>query len=76
LLDGVDIKKLNIQWLRSIIGIVSQEPVFFNYSIAENIADGNKTQASIEQIVESAKLAKISNKIESLPQVCIYFIFL
>lgn len=76
LLDGVDIKKLNIQWLRSIIGIVSQEPVLFNYSIAENIADGNKTQASIKQIVESAKLANISNKIESLPQVCIYFIFL
>ncbi len=63
LLDGVDIKKLNIQWLRSIIGIVSQEPVLFNYSIAENIADGNKTQASIEKIVESAKLANISNKI-------------
>lgn len=41
LLDGVDTKELNIQWLRSIIGIVSQEPVLFNYSIAENIADGN-----------------------------------
>ncbi len=40
LFDGVDIRKLNIQWLRSQIGIVSQEPVLFNYSIKENIENG------------------------------------
>lgn len=34
LLDGVDIRKLNIQWLRSQIGLVSQEPVLFNYRLA------------------------------------------
>ena len=41
LLDGIDIKKFNIQWLRSQIGIVSQEPILFNYSIKENIANGD-----------------------------------
>lgn len=39
-LDGVDIRQLNIQWLRSKIGIVSQEPVLFNMSILENIKYG------------------------------------
>lgn len=39
-LDGVDIRELNIQWLRSKIGIVSQEPVLFNLSILENIKYG------------------------------------
>lgn len=39
-LDGVDIRSLNIQWLRSKIGIVSQEPVLFNISILENIKYG------------------------------------
>ena len=36
-LEGVDIRDLNIAWLRSQIGIVSQEPVLFDASIAENI---------------------------------------
>ncbi len=40
LLDGIDIRKFNIQWLRSQIGIVSQEPILFNYSIKENIPAG------------------------------------
>lgn len=39
-LDGVDIRQLNIQWLRSKIGIVSQEPVLFDLSIKENISYG------------------------------------
>lgn len=40
LLDGFDIRELNIQWLRSNIGFVSQEPVLFNLSIKENILYG------------------------------------
>ncbi|CAF4243701.1 unnamed protein product, partial [Adineta steineri] len=36
LLDGVDIRKLNLQWLRSRLGVVSQEPVLFDLTIAEN----------------------------------------
>lgn len=47
LLDGVDIKKLNIQWLRSQIGIVSQEPVLFDYSIRENIENGDTNRQQV-----------------------------
>ena len=47
LLDGVDIKTLNIQWLRSQIGIVSQEPILFNYSIRENISNGDVRRENV-----------------------------
>jgi ABC-type multidrug transport system fused ATPase/permease subunit len=40
-LDGIDIKDLNINWLRSQIGFVSQEPVLFDTTILENIKMGN-----------------------------------
>lgn len=40
LLDGVDVKTLNIRWLRSQIGYVGQEPVLFKGSIASNVAKG------------------------------------
>jgi ATP-binding cassette subfamily B (MDR/TAP) protein 1 len=40
-LDGLDIKKLNIKWLRRQIGLVSQEPVLFNHSIRTNIIYGD-----------------------------------
>ena len=39
-LDGVDLKDLNVKWLRSQIGLVSQEPVLFASSIKDNIAQG------------------------------------
>jgi len=36
-LDGVDIRKMNVSWLRQQMGLVSQEPVLFDQSILENI---------------------------------------
>lgn len=39
-LDGVDLKKLNLKWLRSQIGLVSQEPTLFATTIKENVAHG------------------------------------
>ncbi|KXN88295.1 Leptomycin B resistance protein pmd1 [Leucoagaricus sp. SymC.cos] len=39
-LDGVDIKALNLKWLRSQIGLVSQEPVLFATTIEGNVAHG------------------------------------
>merc|ERR1712002_888156 len=39
-LDGIDIRKLNISWLRQQLGIVSQEPVLFNITLKENILYG------------------------------------
>jgi ABC-type multidrug transport system fused ATPase/permease subunit len=44
LLDGNDIKILNIRWLRSIMGLVQQEPVLFNISVRDNIAYGDNSR--------------------------------
>ncbi|XP_065587378.1 ATP-dependent translocase ABCB1-like isoform X2 [Cyrtonyx montezumae] len=66
--DDKDSKSLNIQWLRSHIGIVSQEPTLFDFTIAENIAYGdNSREVPHEEIVSAAKAANIHSFIESLP---------
>jgi ATP-binding cassette subfamily B (MDR/TAP) protein 1 len=52
-LDGLDIKTLNIKWLRSQIGYVGQEPVLFEGTIAENIASGLNTET--KDILKSTK---------------------
>lgn len=69
MLDDNDTKKLNIHWLRSQIGIVSQEPVLFDCSLAENIAYGdNSREVKMEEIELAAKAANIHSFIEGLPQ--------
>jgi len=66
-LDGVPIDELEIGWLRSQIGIVSQEPVLFATSIYENIRYG-KLDATKEEIENAAKMANAHNFICSFPQ--------
>lgn len=39
-LDGIDLKQLNVKWLRSQIGLVSQEPILFATTIKNNVAHG------------------------------------
>uniref|UniRef100_A0A674I892 ATP-binding cassette sub-family B member 5 n=1 Tax=Terrapene triunguis TaxID=2587831 RepID=A0A674I892_9SAUR len=69
LFDGINAKHLNIQWLRSQIGIVSQEPVLFDCSITENIAYGdNSRNVPLDEIQEVAKAANIHSFIEELPE--------
>jgi ATP-binding cassette subfamily B (MDR/TAP) protein 5 len=59
-----------VQWLRSQTAIVSQEPVLFNCSIAENIAYGdNSRMVPLEEIKEVADAANIHSFIEGLPRV-------
>lgn len=67
-LDGHDIRGLNIQWLRSLIGIVEQEPVLFATTIAENIRYG-RPGVTMDDIVSAAKEANAYNFIMDLPQV-------
>uniref|UniRef100_A0A3P9PPQ3 ATP binding cassette subfamily B member 1 n=1 Tax=Poecilia reticulata TaxID=8081 RepID=A0A3P9PPQ3_POERE len=68
-MDNVDVKQLNIHWLRSQIGIVSQEPVLFDCTLAENISYGDNTRkVTMEEIEAAAKAANIHNFIEELPQ--------
>lgn len=50
-IDNVDIRELNIQWLRSKIGLVSQEPILFNYSIKENIEYGRIEDENVNYLV-------------------------
>jgi len=56
LIDGVNIKDYSLQSLRHFISIVTQEPILFNSSIAENIALGMKG-ATPEQIEKAAAIA-------------------
>ncbi|XP_045351001.1 ATP-binding cassette sub-family B member 5 [Leopardus geoffroyi] len=68
LFDGVDAKELSVQWLRSQIAIVSQEPVLFDRSIAENIAYGDNSRVvPLDEIKEVADAANIHSFIEGLP---------
>lgn len=56
--------------LRSRISIVSQEPVLFDRSIADNIAYGcNEREVTMVDIIEAAKMANIHEFIASLPLV-------
>ena len=57
LIDGVNIKEYTLQSLRSQISIVTQEPILFNDSIANNIALGKETVATPEAIEQAAKVA-------------------
>ncbi|NWR27560.1 MDR1 protein, partial [Tachuris rubrigastra] len=69
LADGFDTRSLHIQWLRSRLGLVSQEPILFDCSIAENISYGdNDRVVSQEEIEEAAKAANIHAFIEKLPE--------
>ena len=75
LLDGKDIKTLNIAWLRSHIGIVSQEPVLFTGSIEENIRFG-KSDATDEEVLAAAKMANAHDFIMELPEVSLSHAFM
>uniref|UniRef100_A0A672J499 ATP-binding cassette, sub-family B (MDR/TAP), member 11a n=1 Tax=Salarias fasciatus TaxID=181472 RepID=A0A672J499_SALFA len=66
-LDGHDIRTLNVQWLRSLIGIVEQEPVLFATTIAENIRFG-RSGVTMEEIIQASKEANAYNFIMDLPQ--------
>nr|XP_038031209.1 ATP-binding cassette sub-family B member 5 isoform X1 [Anas platyrhynchos] len=69
LADGFDTKSLHLQWLRSKLGLVSQEPILFDCSIAENIQYGDNSRVvSQEEIEAAAKAANIHAFIEKLPE--------
>jgi len=66
LIDGVEMKKVKLQDLRSQMGIVLQEPFLFPGTIAENIAYG-KADATREQIMRAAKAANAHDFILRFP---------
>ena len=66
-IDGKDISKLSKEELRSYFTMVLQDTWLFKGTIAENIAYG-KPDATREEIIEAAKLAKCDSFIRKLPQ--------
>lgn len=76
MVDGNDVKQLNLKWLRSQIGVVSQEPVLFDLSIRDNIAFGDTTRkVSDNEVEKAARKANIHQFIVSLPKVVIRIYF-
>lgn len=66
-LDGVDIKSLQLKWIRGKMGLVSQEHALFGTSIKENIMFG-KLDATMEEVTAAAMLANAHNFIRQLPE--------
>ncbi|XP_071733563.1 putative ABC transporter B family member 8 [Rutidosis leptorrhynchoides] len=64
--DGLDIKKLQLKWLRSQMGLVSQEHALFGTSIKENIMFG-KVDATMEEVIAASTAANAHNFITQLP---------
>ena len=67
LLEGVDINSMPLSTLRSRIGVVAQDTLLFNDTVAANIAFG-RPDATQEEIVNAAKAAQAHDFILSLPQ--------
>ncbi|KAK9066144.1 hypothetical protein SSX86_013465 [Deinandra increscens subsp. villosa] len=67
LMGGVDLRELDLKWLRSQTALVGQEPALFAGTIRENIGFGN-ANASFAEIEEAAKEAYIHNFICGLPE--------
>ncbi|MBI3233533.1 MAG: ABC transporter ATP-binding protein [Bacteroidetes bacterium] len=65
LIDGVDIKRIKLDDLRKLMGVVSQESILFNDTVYNNIAFGT-TQSSMEKVIEAAKIANAHNFISEL----------
>jgi ATP-binding cassette subfamily B (MDR/TAP) protein 1 len=66
LLNGIDLKLINVTYLRSLLGYLGREPTLFALSIKDNIRYG-KPNASLTKIVAAAKMANAHDFIQSLP---------
>ncbi|MGB1039993.1 MAG: ABC transporter ATP-binding protein [Flavobacteriales bacterium] len=66
-IDGLNIKEITLKNLRELMGVVTQEAILFNDTIANNISFGI-TNASEEKIIEAAKIANAHDFILQLPK--------
>jgi subfamily B ATP-binding cassette protein HlyB/CyaB len=65
-IDGIDIRHLSANEVRSHFGVVPQETVLFSGTIYDNLAMANP-QASFEQIVQVCRMAEVHEEIDHLP---------
>jgi subfamily B ATP-binding cassette protein MsbA len=66
-IDGTDIRNLKLKNLRKLMGVVNQESILFNDTVFNNIAFGVEN-ATLEQVVEAAKIANAHEFISEMPQ--------
>ncbi len=66
-LDGVDLRELDPSWLREQVGVVSQEPILFSTSIAENIRYG-RPAATDAELEAAARAAHAHDFVTALPE--------
>ncbi|MHC0442273.1 ABC transporter ATP-binding protein [Flavobacterium sp. 3-210] len=66
-IDGIDIKDMNLQSLRSLMGLVTQDSILFNDTIKANISLG-KLDATDDEIIEALKIANAYEFVKDLPQ--------
>ena len=64
--DGIDVRKLDLAWLRSNIGIVTQDTYLFNGTIRDNLLYA-KPDATDEELIEACRKANIYDFIEAQP---------
>lgn len=67
-MDGDNIKDLHLGWLRSQIGIVSQEPVLFNTTILENVQYGREG-VTLQEVEDACRQSNAHGFISKLPNV-------
>lgn len=67
LVDGCDVRDMDVHWLRSQVGLVSQEPVLFSCTVKENICYGNP-DATQQQVEDAARAANAHSFIQKLPE--------
>ena len=65
--DGIDLRKLDLQWLRSTVGVVLQESVLFSGTVRDNIRFGHMA-ATDEKVRSAARAAQAEEFIDRLPK--------
>ena len=65
-LDGVDIRDIDVDWLRSQVGLVGQEPILFHASVFDNVAYG-KPHSTQDEVIEACIAAGAHRFILELP---------
>jgi subfamily B ATP-binding cassette protein MsbA len=65
-IDGIDVRDFNLQSLRGLMGLVTQDSILFNDSIKNNILLG-KQEASDKEIIEALKIANAYEFVKDLP---------
>jgi ATP-binding cassette subfamily B (MDR/TAP) protein 1 len=67
LIDGIEVRHLDLRWWRDHIGVVSQHPCMFRGSVADNVRVG-KPNATDDEVREACKLAHLHDVIANLPE--------